>query len=312
LLILISKKKIIALTPLEYFKDVNTGNFFVSDGDSTWLFENGSKILIYKNKKPFVETIMSYDTTLSILENEFQIEKTSISIMPIVEWSYHKVSVATPTSIYSLELEQIFSMSYAVDAGNTKQTHQPVLQTDEDTEQAKLRAKPFGKSRKMLLLGADDVLKPYDAGTLQPLLDIISAYEKLSIRKAIAYGVSKDSVVPSSKIESGEALKVALGYVNKKRKKFFFSGMIFERKVIDAMKELGFMIKNYKGIKFKPISVIEDEETTFKIVSQKYKSGFISFREAIARDRGISLDDADKKIKEEGLQPIDILFKKEE
>jgi len=301
-------ESVTAIDPTLYFHDIESGSFFMADGDKTLFFNQlvCGYVELYTKDEKFSSALFAYDTDINIEEQGYESTEL-LKVMPLVEWSYDRILTAQANELVPLERNYIISVSWGIYNSNPKLVQHVVLSTEQSAVQVKEELLPnFGKKSRVTVIGTTDEFNVFDTGNINVMTDLMKVYSALITQRALQLGVDKNSIVVEEKVESGEAKKVALGYVNTVRNQFIFGAKILDRKVVETMEVMGYNVSDYTGISFRPLAVVPSADDNLVYAKNMMETGFWSFEQGLSYVLDISIDDAEDQINDLGLEPYNI------
>jgi len=272
---------------------------------SIYTTEGETNIVLGAVNLPLSKAVESYDLDKAFDEQyqynkqlKFYTEPTELPMFPFVEWSYHRTNKAMGNELVSLEQVRITSLSWGIYNADPKLLMNIVLKTGSPNEEIKKVVKTFGRTTRVTKLGIGDDLSIFDTGDIKVLVDLQKTYNEMIVQQAVAWGVDKNAIVPSDKVESGEAKKVSLNYINDARKEHIGSAQAFDRAIFNVLKEVYNIDTNYQGISFRDLKLVIDKDTELNYAIKMRDEGFFTPEEAYAYVRKVTQEEAEERVQE--------------
>lgn len=204
----IHKQSLLYIESPSSYVSVNASNYTKENGE--YYFKSGDKPI--KVTKDGI-----YDVTDS---SNPVIIKPLKGTMPVIEYGYEGIDYPQANDLVTLQYNCIADVSWAIHNASIKLLSQPVVNSNENENDVKQKLRGYGKTKKLLKLGVTDSIKMVEVGNLQNMNDVYALYDKIIQQQAVRKGVDKFAVSIINSIQSGEAIKVQLAYINQIRRDF--------------------------------------------------------------------------------------------
>jgi len=296
-------QKFEALDPTRYYKE---GNYtFIASDDITLLYiMNGDILELYEISMSLEDAVNKYDLDIEPLKQYYNddddtkivlidIPKDGIKQVPLIEVTYYNMKQAQINPLTDLQMDYILAISWGLFTGQSKLISQVVLGSDMKLEDAKSLFNNFGSTTNIIKTAKGDKFEIFDSGNVQILLDVFKTYNEIISIKAVQKGADINSIIPQEEIqESGVAKQIKLDYINKYRKKHFFTFKQFEQNLWNLLLD-GFNINvDFTSIKFLDLVINETPMEKLEYNDKLYSMGLLNKTRLYAVTFGMTYDEA--------------------
>jgi hypothetical protein len=274
----------------------NTGEL-----NSTLEYSNGT----LKTGADFATVLENFEYDRDLAQNGFVATGETLQDFPFVLWNYYRIDSATPNDLADLQTNYISSLSWGLFNVDPKLLTQIVVKSGESESKIRSSLKKFGRTTAIVKLGINDTVDVFDIGDISVLRDLFKTYSEILEQRALQEGVDKNAVVSQLKMESGEAKKVELGYINKARNEFKVPARLFEKQIMEILNKMFGISISYNGIIFRDIEIAPDPLQDIEYANAMLKSKYWTFPQSYAYINKMSVEKAEELIKKEGIEPPD-------
>ncbi len=257
-----------------------------------------------KEARDFGTQLSGMDYSKSWADNNFQKVKGQplLSDFPFVEWKYYRLKKAFPHEMAKMQRDFISLLSWGFFNVSPKLLTQLIVKSSEDQQKLQDTMQNFGTTTMAIQVGKTDEIEVFNTGTIDVLRDLMTAYSTILEQSALQEGVDKNAIVSQLRIESGEAKKVELGYINKARNEFKVGARIFEQDIMDKLvKVYGFDLK-YAGIVFADLDLASDPVHDIEYATAMFINHYWTYEQAYAYVNKMSVEQAKENIEKLGLE----------
>ena len=282
-------------------------NDYIGNTTDALLNKKVSKVVVYTTTKP---------TTMENLLNEMDYSKTmeenglvtipgtdTLDDFPFVEWRSHRIKRAIPHELAKLQRDYITMLSWGFFNVSPKLLNQLIVKSGMSNDKLQEVLRNVGSSTSALKLELLDDIEVFDTGDINVLKDLFTIYSTILEQAALHEGVDKNSIVAQMRIESGEAKKVELGYINKARNNFKVPARLYERGIVNILKNVYKLEIEYNGIVFHDLALASDPVNDLEYATAMYVNHYWTYPQSYAYVNKVTVEVAETLIEELGLTP---------
>lgn len=282
-------------------------NDYIGNTTNALLNKKVTKVIVYETVKPTtMENLLdSMDYSKTMEENGLVVAEDTAPLdgFPFVEWRSHRIKRAIPHELAKLQRDYITMLSWGFFNVSPKLLNQIIVKSGMNNEKLKEVLSNLGSSTSALKLELLDEIEVFDTGDITVLKDLFAIYSTILEQAALHEGVDKNAIVAQMRIESGEAKKVELGYINKARNNFKVPARLYEREIVNILKNVYKLDIEYNGIVFHDLALASDPVSDLEYATAMYVNHFWTYPQSYAYVNKVTVEVAETLIEELGLTP---------